>query len=127
MVFPPITNILIVSSELTLHSDTCGLCFRHVVGIEEFGPVSNGPCTELPLPSSLSTLFGPQSANSQRRREADDFNFSGFKRIQIVSNVLKLTVKASCEFLSLRLQDSPQPACDTCPMHDFLHQLAFRF
>jgi hypothetical protein len=94
------TNVLAISSELTLNSDTCGLCFRRIDGIEEVDLVSM-PCVDKPLPSftSWSATFGPQRANSQRRREADDFDFSGFKRIQIVSKVSNPTIKEICELI----------------------------
>jgi hypothetical protein len=92
------TNVLMVSFELTLDSGKCGLCFRRVVEIEEVSPVSM-PSTETPLPSSWSAFFGPQPATSQKRREADDFDFSGFKRIQIVSKGLKSTVEEILELL----------------------------
>jgi hypothetical protein len=97
------TNVLIIFSELTLNSDTCGLCFRRIVETEEADPVSM-PYVDNPLPrfgtvSSWPTRYGPQRANSQRRREADDFDFSGFKRIQIVSKVSNPMIKEICEMV----------------------------
>ena len=101
------TNLLMVSSELTLYSDTCGLCFRPVVEITEFD-LASMLHTEEPLLPSWTTSFGPQPTNSQWRREVD-FDFSGFKRIQIVSPVLKFTTKEIHE-LSRPLVQYPFPA-----------------
>jgi hypothetical protein len=106
------TNVLIIYSKLTLNSDTCGLCFRCIVETEEADPVSM-PCVDKPLPrfgtvSSWSTIYGPQRANFQRRREADDFDFSGFKRIQIVSKVSNHTIKEICELIRSYIEDLSQ-------------------
>jgi hypothetical protein len=100
------TNVLIVSSELTIYSDTCGLCFRRVVEIEEGDPFSTPFYTETPLPSSWTTLVGPQTAYSQKQRGADDFDFSGFKRIQIVFKILRFPIEETCELVRLLVQDS---------------------
>jgi hypothetical protein len=103
------TNVLAISSELTLNSDTCGLCFRRIVKTEEADPVSM-LCVDKPLPrfgtvSSWSTTYGPQRASFQRRREADDFDFSGFKRIQIVSKVSNHTIKEIWELVRSYIED----------------------
>jgi hypothetical protein len=73
---------------LTSHSDACGLWFRRIVEIEEVDAKLK-PWEHKPLPD-FSTVFSwptfrPQLAGSKRRREADEFDFSGFKRIRIVS------------------------------------------
>jgi hypothetical protein len=73
--------ILLIAPMMILHSDTCGLCFRRIVEIEESGPTSMPePCSDMP---SSRLEFMPKLSASKRRREAYDLDFSGFKRILI--------------------------------------------
>jgi hypothetical protein len=74
-----------------LCSGTCNLCFRRIVEIEEVDPK---PTPAAPKPwldkptfgmASFRPTFGPQPATPKRRRETDDFDISGFKRIHITS------------------------------------------
>lgn len=77
--------------KLTLSSDTCGLCFRRIVEIEEVDPKPTPPTPKpwLNKPTfgtvSFKPMFGPQLVELKRRRGTDDFDISGFKRIQILS------------------------------------------
>jgi hypothetical protein len=85
------SNFLLTALQLTPCSDTCGLCFRRIIEIEEVGPKPTPPAPKpwLDKPTfgmvSFKPTFGPQPAKLKRRREADDFDISGFKRIQILS------------------------------------------
>jgi hypothetical protein len=93
--------VSLVAPKLTPYSDTCGLCFRRIVEIEEVDPKPT-PATPKPwldkptfgMVSFKPGTFGPQPAKFKRQRESDDFDISGFKRIHIVSkeNRVKLHV-----------------------------------
>jgi hypothetical protein len=79
------------SFKLTSYSDTCGLCFRRIVEIEEVDPKPTPPAPKpwLDKPTfgtaSFKPTFGPQPVKLKRRRDEDDFDITGFKRIQILS------------------------------------------
>jgi hypothetical protein len=74
---------LLIAPKLTLHSDTCGLCFRRIVEIETLDPK---PTPSAPEPRSDIPSFEPEpSPLSERRHAADEVGFHGFKRIRIVS------------------------------------------
>jgi hypothetical protein len=83
--------VLPVASKLTPYSDMCGLCFRRIVEIEEVDPKPTPPASKpwLDKPTfgmvSFKPTFGPRPAKPKRRRETDDFDISGFKRIHILS------------------------------------------
>jgi len=90
MVCSPVP-FLLVAPKLTLHSDTCGLCFRRIVEIEETDLKPTPPAPERWLDIvSFEPKSGPKLPASKRKRVADEFDFSGFKRIHIVSRVSRV-------------------------------------